>query len=375
MMFEEIIAQEIPKEILQKALQKKRLPSAFLFYGPDGIGKKTLSLLFAKALNCKETQKIVDNPKKIDNEASRVHQSPPESSSGSNHQSQISHPQSGYPKSQIPCGVCSSCMKIDSRNHPDVRIIEPESKGKREISIEVIRELRREVGMKPFEGKKRIYLLFYVDRMSLEASNAFLKTLEEPPLDTLFILTSTRPNFLLPTILSRCQKIRFNRLNRKEVARALEDRFNASPEKAELLSRLSQGELGLAIELLRDEFFLSRGRFSDFFFDLPNKSHLEVLDFVEEQDALESVTFLFSLYRDLLLLKTSSSEGQNGDGIGLIENPDILSHLKDLEETLSLEEILSRIEELERGWVALQGSVNPRLILSLFLFKHLQRND
>src|SRR3972149_11488745 len=154
-MFEEIIGQEIPKRLLLRSLQQNRLPSAFLFSGPNGVGKKTTALLFAKALNCKENQRtLLPSP--------------------------------------FPCGACSSCLKIDSKNHPDVRVIEPEPKGKREIPIEAIRELRREVVMKPFEGRKRIFLLFHSDHMSLEASNAFLKTLAEPPLDTLFILTSTR---------------------------------------------------------------------------------------------------------------------------------------------------------------------------------------
>lgn len=368
-MFDEIIGQEIPKLLLQRTLKQNRLPSAFLFYGPEGVGKRTTALIFAKAVNCKEKQGDA-------------------------------------------CGVCSSCKKITNENHPDIRVIRPEPSGKGElIPIDTVKAIRHEVSLRPFEGRKRLFLVIHSDRMKLEASNAFLKTLEEPPLDTLFILTSTRPDFLLPTILSRCQKIRFRRLTSAEVERALVERRGVlpnapTPENTRLLSRLSWGRLGFALNLMGEGFFEARKRFADFFFKLPSTTHLEVLDFIEDQESPEMLRFLFSIYRDLLLLKACSEPlvagppqaGEvttrllrrnaprndreqeekdrrgDGDGEGLVVNTDLLPRLKTFVETVSMEEILSRIQELETGWSAMHGSVNSRLILSTFLFQHLKTN-
>lgn len=329
-MFDHIIGQEIPKKLLKNSLQNNRLPSSLLFYGPEGVGKRTMAFALSKILNCKNTD--------------------------------IQHSEFRY------CEVCPSCKKINHRNHPDVRIIEPESKGKREIPINAIRELRREVMLTLYEGKKRIFLLLKADRMTTEASNAFLKTLEEPPPDTLFILTSTRPGFLLSTILSRCQKIRFSRLNPKDIEKELIERLGLREEKAKLLSRISNGTLGGVLNHENEEYLKFRESFSNFFFQIPEKSHLDVLDYVEEVDPHQILQFLFSFYRDLLLLK-----GENGEGF--LENVDLLSSLRNLEKQLSLDEVISRIQELEIGWNSFYHFVNPQLILSTFLFRHLKSDE
>jgi DNA polymerase-3 subunit delta' len=346
-LFDNILGQDFPKLILEKAIRKNRLPSAFLFLGPGGVGKKTTALTLAKVLNCKKggIGEIFNTP----NSEFKA------------------------------CGVCPACKKIDGGNHPDVRIIEPEIKGKKDIPIAAVRDLRREVTLKPFEGNKRIFLVLHADRMTPEASNAFLKTLEEPPLDTLLILTSTRPNFLLSTILSRCQKIRFRRLTSNDIERFLLDKCSVSEENSVLLSRLSGGSLGFALNLINEEYIEARKSFSLFFFQLPKMSHLDVLDFVEDQGSEETLRFLFSFYRDLLLLKIGTSlkpatTKRDENGMEMIDNPDYITQLKDFTDSLSLEQILSRIGELETGWNALRRNVNTNLILSTILFQHLKSN-
>ena len=172
--------------------------NSYLFLGNEGIGKKVVALQFAKALNC------------LEGEAERGD----------------------------ACDHCSSCKKIDHALHPDVLLIEPEGQN---IKVDQVRQMQRELAYKPYEGKRRVCILTAADRMAPDIPNTLLKTLEEPPLHTVIILLANNSRFILPTILSRCQPIRFNPLPIPLVSKWLMEGKGFNETEAHLLASLSEG--------------------------------------------------------------------------------------------------------------------------------------
>jgi DNA polymerase III subunit delta' len=181
-------------EQLRRSLQRGRLAHAYLFAGPRGSGKEAMATTLAKALNC--LKKEADS-----------------------------------------CDQCDSCKRIDENIHPDIHWVQPESRSRR-IAVGQIREFERSVHLRPTEARVKVGILVDADCMGEEASNAFLKTLEEPPAQTVILLLSAEPQRLLPTILSRCLKISFGEMTRAE-----------SPYRAKLLPLLvrfsTQNERGI----------------------------------------------------------------------------------------------------------------------------------
>jgi len=198
--FSEIKGHERPLRILQGTIRRNRVPSALLFTGDSGIGKRSSALLYIQALNCLERQ---------DGDA---------------------------------CGTCTSCRKIASGNHPDMLSIQPDGN---EIRIETMRSVEEFLAMKPFEGRKKAVLIDEADAMNINASNAFLKTLEEPPADSVILLVTASPDTLPDTIRSRCFQVRFSPLP----AAACNAVLNAAQTAGidDTARRLAMGRPGLAL--------------------------------------------------------------------------------------------------------------------------------
>ena len=188
-MFAELTGNERVKAALKRMLVSDRLPGALLFTGEEGIGKKLFALEVARALNCRT------------------------------------------PKDEEACGVCSSCTRIAKlnypqrddaeewtqiiwTNHPDVGLVVA---PKRVLRVEQMRQIEKEANFRPFEGKARVFLIDEADKLNDASANALLKVLEEPPRTSHLILITARPAMLLPTILSRCQMIRFSPLTPAEI--------------------------------------------------------------------------------------------------------------------------------------------------------------
>ena len=199
--FARIIGQDKAKKLLHRAVEQDRLAHALLFKGPMGVGKKTLAKTFAATLNCQDPQ--------------------------------------GYE----PCGQCPSCVKFRSGSHPDFIVIEPEGAA---IKINQVRELKKTLAFPPFEAKIRVALLCDIHTMRREAANSLLKTLEEPPSQTMLILTADEAGGILPTILSRCQIVPFFPLPQAEVAKILAQEAGIEPESAATLAAMAEGSLGRA---------------------------------------------------------------------------------------------------------------------------------
>ncbi len=211
MSFSEIISHDYPKSLLGRLLQTGLLPHAYLFEGPDGIGKRRMALEFAKALNCER---------------------------------------SGRDGFNDACDQCPACRRVNSGNHPDV--VQVTASGAF-IKIEQIREAQAAIFLKPYMGRKKVYLIDEADRMNQEAANCFLKTLEEPPADSILILITSRPFALLPTIVSRCQRLRFLPLTSAQIEQYLISKRGVSGEDAKMLAVISLGRLGMALEASVDE--------------------------------------------------------------------------------------------------------------------------
>jgi len=209
MSFSEIRDQSIPLRLLRNTLRLGRVPNGFLFWGPGGVGKMRTALELARAINCKEA----------DADA---------------------------------CGTCLSCTKALHGNHPDVKRIRPSGKARliKKGSVEFINDL---AAYRPFEGKRRIFIVEEVERMNGVAQNYFLKTLEEPPSETTFVLVTEHPRRLLPTIRSRCQQVRFGALQPETVAELLLQDFDLPEEVAAALAALSEGRMDRARDLVESE--------------------------------------------------------------------------------------------------------------------------
>lgn len=193
-----IIGQKDAVEQIMGSLRSGEGSHAWLFVGPRGVGKWTTAKVMASALNCEDQG----------------------------------------------CGLCLSCNKVSREIHPDVLLIEPEGNF---IVLEQVRQIQQATSLKNFEGKTKVVIVDEVNRFTQEAANSLLKTLEEPPSDTVFILITSNLEAVLPTIISRCRQIQFKSIPSQEMVSFLIDRYNLSYDQAVLSTKLSGGILGTAI--------------------------------------------------------------------------------------------------------------------------------
>lgn len=199
--WEDVVGQEHVKDVLKAALEQGRVGHAYLFSGPRGVGKTTTARLIAMTANCTGPM----------------------------------------PK---PCGECESCLSVRAGSHPDVMEIDAASNN----SVDDVRDLREKVSLAAMHGGKKIYILDEAHMMSRAAFNALLKTLEEPPSHVIFILATTEPEKIIPTILSRCQHYRFRRLTPEEIAGKLaglaqREGARADEDALHLIGRLADGAM------------------------------------------------------------------------------------------------------------------------------------
>ncbi|MBU0533669.1 MAG: DNA polymerase III subunit delta' [Candidatus Omnitrophica bacterium] len=219
MSFNDIVNQEIAKKVLKSAIKENKVHHSYLFFGPEGCGKKDTALEFIKVLNCLDK------------------------------------------KNDEACDSCSSCKKSIKNVHPDVMWVSA-SGAKQVIGINAIRQLEHFTQLKSLEVKYKIALIERPEKLTKEAGNCFLKTLEEPPRNVIIILLTAFPDKILPTIVSRCQKIKFLALNPKEGIEILKKKFNLEENQAHMLYFVCSGKtkwiqlwIEAALWNLRDEIF------------------------------------------------------------------------------------------------------------------------
>jgi DNA polymerase-3 subunit delta' len=207
--FASVHTHDIPKEIFAHAVKNDRLGHAYLLSGPDGVGKKRFAYAAATALLCEDA-----------------------------------------PAGES-CGSCTSCQRVDHRAHTNIlHLSVPEDKTG--IPIESVRGLEENLKLRPFESGARIIIVEEMDRMRREAMDAFLKTLEEPPPNTVFFLTTAFKDRLPETIMSRCQLLTFSPIPLNLLSRELISRLQINEEDAHTLAAMAEGSLGRALELNED---------------------------------------------------------------------------------------------------------------------------
>ncbi|ADH86565.1 DNA polymerase III subunit delta' [Desulfurivibrio alkaliphilus] len=286
--FSQIIEQQQAKEILRRAVGGGKLAHAYLFRGPAGVGKKTAARALAAALNCQG-----DRPEPLE-----------------------------------ACGRCPSCRKFASANHPDFLEIMPEGAG---IKIQQVRELKKALQFPPLEAGRRVVVLGEVHTMRREAANSLLKTLEEPPADTILLLTGDEAGGILPTILSRCQIIPFYPLPVETLARTLYQEATDHRQELEMatdwssdpvfqncltLATVAEGSLGRARQLQEQELLPLRRQVLESLLNLQPEAPAApavVLYWAErcaqlKEELPDFLDLLTSCYHDLALLQTLSPQ-------------------------------------------------------------------
>ena len=211
MLLRDIIGHRRLTTLIARAIERDSLPPTLLFAGPPGVGKWAVARATAQAINCSE----------------------PVRSAGE--------------LAIDACGKCRACDRVARGVHVDVLALEPDERAS--IKIEVVREMLGRTSFRPFEGKRRVVLVREADTLEPQAQNALLKSLEEPPPGTMFILTTAVPGALLPTVRSRCMRLRFGRLTSAEVAAALMRDHDQSEAEARAAAPLADGSIGQALAL------------------------------------------------------------------------------------------------------------------------------
>lgn len=320
MPFSDIKGHDSVKFFLKKTLSSNELSHSYLFFGPDSVGKRLTAVTFAKALNCLGAK-------------------------------------------DDACGVCASCVKIDNKNHPDVSFIEVAEK-KDTISIEQIRDLQERTGLRPYEARKKVFIIQDAHLMTEPAANCLLKTLEEPPRDSIIILVTSRPEELLLTVRSRCKQIRFASLELKARIE-LAGKAGLSEEEVKFVSDIGvmnapgagSGVFEYKNRVL-EEFISSR--------DLLDENS-PIFENIRDNKAF-IISVLASWFRDMLVLKA-------GAGKDFLINHDRLAELKRSEAGYSLGELQAALGDIQFAYFCLERNVGPKLALNDLKLKISRKAD
>lgn len=318
--FEKIIGHDKIINYLKTAIIQEKLAHAYIFEGQAGIGKGITALEFIKGINCK------------------------------------SHINNG-------CDSCSSCVKIKNDNHPDINIMEPQGKS---IKNKQIEEFQREILIRPYESNKKAFIIKQADTMTVSAQNRILKILEEPPEYGIIIFISENSGHLLPTIKSRCQLLKFNRLANIDIEKYLMEHYELNYEEAKILSAFSNGSLSKAIELYTSEEFKNRREtMIDIIDEVLRGDKLKLIDYVSffesnKEIIWEILDFIIIWFRDMLLLKEIEEDKY-------LFNMDKINTLKIHANNIKYDKIIKSIDIIEDTKKSVNANVNFGLCIEAML--------
>ncbi|HEV8662356.1 MAG TPA: DNA polymerase III subunit delta' [Candidatus Methylomirabilis sp.] len=320
--FEGILGHERAVGLLRQALRADRLAHAYLFVGPEGVGKRRVALALAQAANCLRP--------------------PPEGDA---------------------CGSCAACRKVAAGSHPDVLHLTPDEGT---LRIDRVRALREEVGRRPYEGRRRFALLDPAEALTEQAQNALLKILEEPPGSTTFILLAGRAETLLPTVVSRCQRLAFGSVSEALIARHLAG-AGVAADRAAALAALARGSVGKALALAGGALLENRDALVGRLFPALERGPAACVELAEEiardrEDLGEALELLLTWCRDLVVTAVLGHPR-------LVVNRDRADALAGAAGRFRVGALTKSVAAVGAAREALEANANPRLTCEALLFR------
>lgn len=325
-----------PLDILERAIDGGRVHHAYLFTGLDGVGKYATAQAFTAIVNCEGRPEGVFEP---------------------------------------ACGECRSCRKIAGRQHPDILYVEPGGGRVPTIKIAQIREVQQAASRAPYEGRFRMVLVDDAHTMTEEASNALLKTLEEPSERMRLILVTDQPHGLLDTIISRCQVLRFGALDKADVVDLLEAHLEEPRERAvlEIAAGYGEGSVGRALSVIDSGMLDQKTQIIERIVDLPRGESLPLLELAEDlssnRDQFERNLDLVKLFlRDAMLLQTTGRADR-------LINQDIVELVERYSQRVTLDDIVELIDAVRHAQRLSSRHVNSQLITEDLLGAFRRRSE
>ncbi|NLX62740.1 MAG: DNA polymerase III subunit delta' [Tissierellia bacterium] len=325
--FSNIYGHEKTIKALKRIIEKDNVFHTYLFVGEEAIGKRLVALTFAKTLLCKQS-------------------------------------------STEPCNSCISCLKFDSFNHPDLELIEPE-KGL--IKKEVIDKLIKSMSISPLESRRKIIIIDDCHLMGMEAQNALLKTLEEPPSYVNILLITSNTKNLIPTIISRAQVIKFNPVENEKIVDLLVSKYGKDKGEASFIAHFTKGSIGKSIDLCKSQdFFDLRQSTLDHVHSIIKGDRLNIFNsidfFIENKDQInEIMDIILFWFRDLLIFKETGN-------LDLILNRDKIQLLSS-ETFLDIEKINGIIDNIMDTKRIIEHNVNFQLAIETMLLNMQEVNS
>lgn len=331
MPFRDVIGHARLIDLLSRSVAGGSLPPSLVLAGPVGIGKRLTAIAVAQALNCLKTSELL-------------------------------FPAIGFDA----CGTCSACTRIARGVHPDVLIVQPGDSGA--IKVDQVRDIVDRAAYRPFEGRRRAVILDDADALVAAAQNALLKTLEEPPPSSVFMLVTARPDVLLPTVRSRCPLLRFRPLSPSDIARVLIARGYGESE-ARAVAATADGSVGRALEASAGELVEARdvaqhvletsatgdaGRRLEGAKDLVTKAGSGNSTVDRDQLAVQ-LRAMSSLLRDVEVLATRAD-------VGVLANPDVQPALERLTQTYQGERGMRAFTAIDRALMALERNAGVKVV-------------
>jgi DNA polymerase-3 subunit delta' len=317
-----LVGHEWAVDMLKKHVVNGTTRHAYLFAGPPGLGRRSLALRFAQALNC---------------------QTPIEAG--------------------IPCGTCRDCKQIDAMQYPDLSVVQADSEGGT-LKVDQIRDVRRSLTLKPYIANYRVALFLRFQQANDNAANALLKTLEEAPSYAVLILTADNPEQLLPTIVSRCEVLRLRPLKIEAVQKELENR-GMEIGQAKLIAHISGGRFGYALRLIENDSLLEKReqRLNDLLTLIP-ASRVEKFAYADKlakdkESMRQAILIWLSYWRDVML-RTAQA------GSPLV-NVDRNMEIEDLADRMDLSSARRIVSSLEKTLEKMERNVNSRMLAEVLL--------
>jgi DNA polymerase-3 subunit delta' len=322
MLYSNVVGQDDVKSFLIKSIQNNQVSHCYIFEGPKDMGKYELALIFAQSLLCSNFK-------------------------------------------DGPCNSCDSCIKVNTMNHPDLHVINKEDKT---IKREDIDELIESIYKKSYQAGRKVYIINNAQDMTMQAANTFLKTLEEPPGNSTIILLTDNASLLLPTILSRCQIVKFNILGRNDIAEYLMENCNAGKDEANLAANYSKGILNKSVKIISgsDGILEKRKKIIELF-DRILRSDEEIIFelenyFEENKDDIDTIIEIMMIWvRDIIFVKNGMDD--------LAINRDLTELAKLQGSRLTAEGADELIRYLQSVSDSIKSNVNYKLLIDKMLLK------